>query len=64
MKTQHIIQLELEVELDREVDGRWIAEVAAVPGALAYGSSLEEALRRACEVAQRTLQDELRQERA
>jgi hypothetical protein len=32
------------IETDREVDGRWIAEVPDIPGALAYGSSLQEAV--------------------
>ena len=31
------------VEIDREEDGRWIAEVPALPGVLAYGRTEEEA---------------------
>lgn len=31
------------IEYDREVDGRWIAEIPAIPGCLAYGSTQEEA---------------------
>ena len=27
------------IELEREEDGRWIAEVVDLPGALAYGAS-------------------------
>lgn len=34
----------MPVELEREVDGRWIAEVPAIPGAIVYGSSPEQAL--------------------
>ncbi|MGH7298419.1 MAG: type II toxin-antitoxin system HicB family antitoxin [Polyangiaceae bacterium] len=34
----------LTVEFDREADGRWIAEVAALPGVLAYGRTRKEAL--------------------
>jgi predicted RNase H-like HicB family nuclease len=30
-------------QIERETDGRWIAEIPEVPGALAYGSSEEEA---------------------
>ena len=33
----------LKIEIDREVDGRWIAEVPELPGALAYGATEEEA---------------------
>lgn len=32
-----------QVELEREDDGRWIAEVPALPGVLAYGQTREEA---------------------
>ena len=34
------------VEVEREADGRWIAEVHDLPGVLAYGQSREEAVRR------------------
>ena len=36
-----------QVEIEREADGRWIAEVADLPGVLAYGQTREEAVRRA-----------------
>jgi len=35
------------VETELEVDGRWIAEVADLPGVLAYGATQVEAVRRA-----------------
>jgi predicted RNase H-like HicB family nuclease len=47
------------VEIEREDDGRWIAEVVALPGVLAYGASREEALARAEELALRLLADRL-----
>jgi len=47
------------VELEREADGRWIAEVLALPGVLAYGASREEALARAEVLALRVLADRL-----
>ena len=31
------------VEFDREVDGRWIADIPELPGVMAYGSNQEEA---------------------
>jgi len=31
----------LKIELDQEEDGRWIAEVIDIPGALAYGATSE-----------------------
>lgn len=36
--------MKLTVDFDRETDGRWIAEVASLPGVLAYGRSRKEAL--------------------
>lgn len=35
------------VEVEQEIDGRWIAEVPELPGVLAYGQSREEAVRKA-----------------
>lgn len=34
------------IELDREDDGRWLAEVAALPGVLCYGADRDEAVAR------------------
>jgi predicted RNase H-like HicB family nuclease len=47
----------LVVEFDREEDGRWIAEVLAIPGALVYGQSREEALSRVQALALRIIAD-------
>jgi predicted RNase H-like HicB family nuclease len=49
----------LIIELEREEDGRWIAEVPALPGVLAYGQSREEAVTRAEALALRVLADRL-----
>lgn len=32
------------VELEREDDGRWLAEVLELPGVLAYGQTSDEAI--------------------
>jgi len=45
----------LVVELEREEDGRWIAEVPSLPGVLTYGQSREEALARVEALALRVL---------
>lgn len=50
-------------EIEREEDGRWIVEITNVPGAMAYGSTKAEALRRAYAVALRTLADSVEQGR-
>jgi predicted RNase H-like HicB family nuclease len=34
----------LSIEIDREDDGRWIAEALELPGVMTYGSTREEAI--------------------
>lgn len=34
----------LVVELEREVDGRWIADIPSLPGVMVYGETIPEAL--------------------
>jgi predicted RNase H-like HicB family nuclease len=36
--------MQLSIELDREEDGRWIAEVLELPGVMVYGSTRDEAI--------------------
>jgi predicted RNase H-like HicB family nuclease len=38
--------MNIEVELEQESDGRWIADVPSIPGAIAYGPTKKEALKR------------------
>jgi predicted RNase H-like HicB family nuclease len=47
------------VEVEREEDGRWIAEVVDLPGVLAYGGSAEEAKARVQALALRVVADRL-----
>ncbi len=47
------------VEVESESDGRWIAEVVALPGAMAYGATRDEALAKAEALALRVLADRL-----
>lgn len=49
----------LAVEIEQEEDGRWLAEVPAVPGALAYGSTPQEASAKAKALALRALAERL-----
>jgi len=49
----------LKIEFDREDDGRWVAEIAALPGVMAYGSTREEARGRVEALALRTLADRI-----
>ncbi len=49
----------MQIEIDREDDGRWIAEVPDLPGVMVYGSSREEAISRVKALALRVLADRL-----
>ena len=49
----------LQVETEREEDGRWIAEVVELPGVLAYGATREEAVERAEALSLRVMADRL-----
>jgi predicted RNase H-like HicB family nuclease len=47
------------VEIEREADGRWIAEVPELPGVLAYGGSEAEAQAKVQALALRVVADRL-----
>ena len=49
----------LTVEIEQEDDGRFIAEVPELPGALAYGQTKEKAVAKVEALALRTLADRL-----
>jgi predicted RNase H-like HicB family nuclease len=49
----------MKVELGRENDGRWIAEVPDIPGVMAYGQSREEAINKVEVLALRVIADRL-----
>jgi predicted RNase H-like HicB family nuclease len=49
----------MTVEIEREEDGRWLAEVMELPGVMSYGGSREEAAARAKALALRVIADRL-----
>ncbi len=49
----------MNIEIEREEDGRWIAEVTELPGVLTYGQNREEAISRVKALALRVLADRL-----
>jgi predicted RNase H-like HicB family nuclease len=51
--------MKFKVEVEREEDGRWIAEVNELPGVLVYGVSVEQAQAKAQALALRVLADRL-----
>ena len=51
--------MRFQFEIEREDDGRWIAEIPEVPGALAYGDTLEEARAKAYALALYAIADDV-----
>jgi predicted RNase H-like HicB family nuclease len=49
----------IRVEVEREEDGRWLAEVPALSGALAYGRTRDEAVARVETLALRIVAERL-----
>ena len=52
------------IELERETDGRWIAEVVELPGVLANGSTQDEAIAHVQALALRVVADQLEHDEA
>ena len=51
--------MQFQLECEREDDGRWLAEIAAIPGVLAYGAPANEAMAKAEVLALRVLAEQL-----
>lgn len=49
----------LKVEFSREVDGRWIADIPALPGVTVYGRTRKQALAAAEALALRVIADRI-----
>ena len=56
---QPLVMPMLKIEVEREDDGRWLAEVVDLPGVLAYGATRQEAVERAQALSLRVLADRL-----
>ena len=52
-------ELRFQIEMDRGEDGRWIAEIASLPGVMAYGKTKPEAAARVKALALRVLADQV-----
>jgi predicted RNase H-like HicB family nuclease len=52
-------ELRFQFEIERETDGRWIAEIPEVPGAMAYGATVEEAKAKAYALALYAVADDV-----
>lgn len=49
----------LTVNLEREEDGRWIAEVPDLPGVMVYGQTQDDAIRKVTVQSLRVLADRI-----
>lgn len=49
----------MKIEIEREADGRWIAEVPDLAGVLAYGKTRAQAIARVEALALRVIADRL-----
>jgi predicted RNase H-like HicB family nuclease len=49
----------LTIELERETDGRWLAEVPTLPGGLCHGQDRDEAVARVQALALRVIAERL-----
>jgi predicted RNase H-like HicB family nuclease len=53
------MSMTLEIEIEREDDGRWIAEIPALSGVLSYGQTRDEAVARVQALALRVIAERL-----
>jgi predicted RNase H-like HicB family nuclease len=51
--------VQFNFEIDREADGRYIAEIPEIPGAMAYGSTEDEAKHKAYALALYAIADDV-----
>lgn len=51
--------MNLMIEVEREEDGRWLAEVVDLAGVLAYGQTREDAIAKVQALALRVLADRI-----
>jgi predicted RNase H-like HicB family nuclease len=49
----------MKIETEREVDGRWIADITELPGVMAYGKTRDDAIAKAKALALRVMADRL-----
>jgi len=49
----------MQIEIDREDDGRWLAEIPELPGVMVYGETQAEAVAKVKALALRVMADRL-----
>ncbi len=56
--------MDLAIEFEQEIDGRWIAEIPSLPGVMVYGATKEEARSKVQALALHVVGDQLEREMA
>lgn len=56
-------RVEFHIEVEREEDGRWLADVPELSGVMAYGKTEEEAKANAQALALRVIADKIQQQK-
>lgn len=51
--------MDLEIEFEEEDDGRWIAEIPALPGVMVYAATRQEAQSKVQALALRVIADQI-----
>ena len=59
MNTTKHISNHFTIETEQEYDGRWIAEITEISGAVVYGDSQQQAIAHAQDLALRVIADKL-----
>lgn len=49
--------MKLQINIDRETDGRWIAEIPSLPGVMTYGNSQEDVTQKVMSLALSVIAD-------
>jgi len=56
--------MNFKIELTHEIDGRWIADIPALPGVMVYGATKDEAKSKVEALALRVIADRLESEQS
>mgnify|MGYP001606775351 CR=1 FL=1 len=51
--------MKYSIQVEKEVDGRWIAEISDLPGVLAYGATKDEVIAKAEALALRVVAEKI-----
>jgi predicted RNase H-like HicB family nuclease len=51
--------MRVQIEIEHEDDGRWLADIPDLPGVMAYGATRDEAINKVKVLALRVIADEI-----